>query len=124
MDSAEYVYKLFRPLLVFVATIIIRYFALPICRKTKNFGKTAHKIFLLFALITNIIVTAMLVLGGAAVGFIKLGDPAIKISEVASSLDADRIIMGKKGLGNTESEIGHVSNKLLKLTSKPVHFLK
>jgi nucleotide-binding universal stress UspA family protein len=55
---------------------------------------------------------------------IKLGDPAIKISEVASSLDADMIIMGKKGLGNTESEIGHVSNKLLKLTSKPVLFLK
>jgi urea-proton symporter len=32
-----------------------------------RFGKTSHKVFLFFALMTNTIVTAMLVLGGAAV---------------------------------------------------------
>jgi urea-proton symporter len=55
---------------------------------------------------------------------IKLGYPAIKISEVASNLDADMIVMGKKGLVNTESEIPHVCNRLLKLASKRVLFLE
>ena len=32
-----------------------------------RFGKSSHKVFLSFAFLTNIIVTAMLVLGGAAV---------------------------------------------------------
>jgi hypothetical protein len=55
---------------------------------------------------------------------IKLGYPAIKISEVASNLDVDMIVMGKKGLVNTESAIPYVCNRLLKLASKRVLFLE
>jgi nucleotide-binding universal stress UspA family protein len=35
----------------------------------------------------------------------------------------DMIVMGAMGLGNTK-EIGHVSSKVLKLTSIPVVFMK
>jgi nucleotide-binding universal stress UspA family protein len=54
---------------------------------------------------------------------VKLGDPATKIAEMAEKLNVDMIVMGAMGLGNTK-EIGHVSSKVLKLTSIPVVFMK
>ena len=50
-------------------------------------------------------------------------DPGTKIVEVAQKLSVEMIVMGSKGLGNTEAEIGHVSAKVLRLTSKPVVLL-
>ncbi len=54
---------------------------------------------------------------------VKLGDPATKIVEIAEKLDVDLIAMGTTGLGNAK-DIGHVSTKVLKLTSIPVVLLK
>lgn len=54
---------------------------------------------------------------------VKLGDPATKIAEIAEKLGVDLIAMGTTGLGNAE-EIGHVSSKVLKLTSIPVVLVK
>jgi Na+/proline symporter/nucleotide-binding universal stress UspA family protein len=54
---------------------------------------------------------------------VKLGDPATKIAEIAEKLNVDMIVMGATGLGNTK-EMGHVSSKVLKLTSIPVVFMK
>ena len=51
---------------------------------------------------------------------VKLGDPAKKISELASSINADTIVMGRKGLSDTDSNLGHVTTKVLSMTSKPV----
>ncbi len=51
---------------------------------------------------------------------VKLGDPAKKISELASSINVDTIVMGRKGLSDTDSNLGHVTTKVLSLTSKPV----
>lgn len=55
---------------------------------------------------------------------VKLGDPAEKISELADKLKIDMIIMGKKGIGKSSSDLGHVTQKVLKLTSKPVVLLE
>ncbi|MDQ4101607.1 MAG: universal stress protein, partial [Thermoproteota archaeon] len=54
---------------------------------------------------------------------VKLGDPATSIVEVAKKLNAEMIIMGATGLSNSE-EMGHVSKKVLKMTSIPVVFMK
>jgi urea-proton symporter len=54
---------------------------------------------------------------------VKLGDPATKIVEMAEKLKVDMIVMGSTGLSNNE-EIGHVSRKVLKLTSIPVVLMK
>ncbi len=54
---------------------------------------------------------------------VKLGDPPEKIVELADKLKVDMIIMGKKGIGKTDSELGHVVKKVLNLTSKPVVLL-
>ncbi len=54
---------------------------------------------------------------------VKLGDPAKKIAELAKTLNVDTIIMGRKGLGNTSAELGHITKSLLQLTSKPVILL-
>lgn len=54
---------------------------------------------------------------------VKLGDPAEKIKELAETLKVDMIIIGKKGIGKSTSDFGHVTQKLLKLTSKPVVLL-
>jgi urea-proton symporter len=54
---------------------------------------------------------------------VKLGDPATKIVEMAEKLKVDMIIMGATGLSNSK-EIGHVSRKVLKMTSLPVVFMK
>ena len=51
---------------------------------------------------------------------VKLGDPAKKISELASSLNVDTIVMGRKGLSDTDSDLGHVTTKLLSISSKPI----
>ena len=51
---------------------------------------------------------------------VKLGDPAKKISDLASSLNVDTIVMGRKGLSDSESNLGHVTSKVLSLTSKPI----
>jgi SSS family transporter len=54
---------------------------------------------------------------------VKLGDPATKIVEMAEKLKVDMIVMGATGLSNSK-EIGHVSRKVLKMTSLPVIFMK
>jgi nucleotide-binding universal stress UspA family protein len=54
---------------------------------------------------------------------VKLGDPATKIVETAEKLRVDLIVMGASGLSNCD-EIGHVSMKVLKMTSIPVTFMK
>ena len=51
---------------------------------------------------------------------VKLGDPPARIAEMAKKLDVDLVAMGRKGLGNTEKDYGHVTTNVLKLTSKPV----
>ncbi len=54
---------------------------------------------------------------------VKLGDPPTRIAELADKLGVDLIAMGRKGLGNTDKDYGHVTTKVLKLTSKPVMLL-
>jgi nucleotide-binding universal stress UspA family protein len=55
---------------------------------------------------------------------VKLGDPAIKIAEMADKLEVDIIIMGTRGLGRTDESVGHVTGKVLHLTSRPVVLIK
>lgn len=55
---------------------------------------------------------------------VKLGEPAIKIAEIADKLDVDVIIMGTKGLGRTEASVGNVTGKVLRLTSRPTILIK
>lgn len=54
---------------------------------------------------------------------VKLGDPSEKIAEVAEKLKVDMIVMGKKGIGKTDSDLGHVTRGVLKTSSKPVILL-
>jgi len=54
---------------------------------------------------------------------VKLGDPFEKIVELADKLKIDMIIMGKKGIGKSSSELGHIAQKVLKSTSKLVVLL-
>ncbi len=54
---------------------------------------------------------------------VKLGDPATKIVEMAEKLNVDRLVMGAKGLSNSE-QLGHVSSEVLELTSIPVMLMK
>ena len=51
---------------------------------------------------------------------VKLGDPSVKIAEIAEELDVDMLILGHEGLGSTESNMGHVTRQVLTMTSKPV----
>jgi urea-proton symporter len=55
---------------------------------------------------------------------VKLGDPAVKIAEMADKLEVDIIIMGTKGLGRTGASIGHVTSRVLRLTSRPTILIK
>ncbi|HEY9386130.1 MAG TPA: sodium/solute symporter [Nitrososphaeraceae archaeon] len=55
---------------------------------------------------------------------VKLGDPASKIVEMAEKLEVDMIVMGSKGIGNAKQQVGHVSMRVLKMTSLPVVLLK
>ena len=54
---------------------------------------------------------------------VKLGNPPEMISELAEKLRVDMVIMGKKGIGKTTSDLGHTTRKVLKLCSKPVVLL-
>ena len=54
---------------------------------------------------------------------VKLGYPATKIVEMAEKLNVDRLVMGAKGLSNSE-QLGHVSSEVLELTSIPVMLMK
>lgn len=58
------------------------------------------------------------------VRIVKLGNPSSKIVEMAEKLGAEMIVIGKKGLGDSDSDFGHVSGKVLKGTSKPVVVIK
>jgi nucleotide-binding universal stress UspA family protein len=51
---------------------------------------------------------------------VRVGDPPSKIAELAEKLDVDLIMMGRTGIGNSQVEVGHVTSKVLRLTSKPV----
>jgi len=51
---------------------------------------------------------------------VKLGNPPEKIVEIADKLQVDMIIMGKKGIGKSSEDMGHVTQQVLNLTSKPV----
>jgi len=55
---------------------------------------------------------------------VKLGDPAAKIAEMAEKLEIDFVIMGRKGLGRTQNNVGHVTGKVLQITSRPVILIK
>ena len=54
---------------------------------------------------------------------VKLGDPSEKITELAEKLKVDMIIMNKKGIGKSSSNLGRVTQNVLKLCSKPVILL-
>lgn len=53
----------------------------------------------------------------------KLVDPAIKIAETAEKLGVDMIVRGRKGLGGSRSDVGHVTSKVRQSTAKPVVLL-
>jgi SSS family transporter len=55
---------------------------------------------------------------------VKVGDPPSKIAELAEKLDVDLIMMGRTGIGNSQVEVGHVTSKVIRLTSKPVLMYK
>lgn len=57
------------------------------------------------------------------VRIVKVGDPAAKIAEMADKMGASMIVMGSNGLSNAE-ELGSVTRKVLKLTSRPVVLMK
>ncbi|MEO9363414.1 MAG: sodium/solute symporter [Nitrososphaera sp.] len=54
---------------------------------------------------------------------VKLGDPGAKIAETAEKLNVDMIVMGRKGLGGSRADAGHVASKVLRLAGKPVVLL-
>jgi len=54
---------------------------------------------------------------------VKLGNPPIKIAEMADKLGVDLIAMGRKGLGESKKDLGSVTSKVLKITSKSVILL-
>ncbi|MGC1135854.1 MAG: sodium/solute symporter, partial [Nitrososphaeraceae archaeon] len=58
------------------------------------------------------------------VRIVKLGDPAFKIAEIAEKLEIDLILMGRKGLGLSQNNVGHVTGKVLQITSRPVMLIK
>jgi urea-proton symporter len=55
---------------------------------------------------------------------VKLGDPAIKIAKMADKHEVDIIIMGTRGLGRTDENVGHLPCKVLHLTSRPTILIK
>ena len=54
---------------------------------------------------------------------VKLGAPARKIAQTAERLDVDMIAMGRRGLGNSDEPMGHVTAEVVGLTKKPVVLL-
>jgi nucleotide-binding universal stress UspA family protein len=55
---------------------------------------------------------------------VKLGDPASNIAEVAESNQTDIIITDARGLGNTTSNLGSISDRVVGKTSIPVLLIK
>ena len=53
---------------------------------------------------------------------VKIGDPANKIIKTANDLNVDFIVLGTKGLGNSD-DFGHVTRKILSESNKPVLLL-
>jgi urea-proton symporter len=53
---------------------------------------------------------------------VKIGDPANKIIKTANDLNVDFIVLGTKGLGNSD-DLGHVTRKILHESNKPVLLL-
>ena len=53
---------------------------------------------------------------------VKIGDPANKIIKTANDLNVDFIVLGTKGLGNSD-DLGHVTRKILSESNKPVLLL-
>ncbi len=60
---------------------------------------------------------------GAVTRVVKLGNPPAKIAEAADRLKVDLIAMGRKGLGNSDNTLGHVTREVLRLSSRPVILL-
>ncbi len=60
---------------------------------------------------------------GDVVRVVKLGDPPARIAETADNLDVDLIVMGRRGLGNADEVLGHVTRRVLELTRRPVVLL-
>jgi SSS family transporter len=55
---------------------------------------------------------------------VKVGDPSSKIVELAEKLEIELIMMGSTGIGNSDQDLGHVTRRVLKMTSKPVVLFK
>ncbi len=53
---------------------------------------------------------------------VKIGDPANKIIKTANDLNVDIIVLGTKGLGNSD-DLGHVTMKILSESNTPVLLL-
>jgi nucleotide-binding universal stress UspA family protein len=54
---------------------------------------------------------------------VKIGDPANKIIKTANDLNVDIIVLGTKGLGNSNDLCGRVTRKILSESNKPVLLL-
>ncbi len=54
---------------------------------------------------------------------VKLGIPSTKIIETAKRLNADIIAMNRRGLGNTDAPVGHVTSEVVDGASRPVILL-
>ena len=48
-------------------------------------------------------------------------DPATKIIQTANDLNVDIIVLGTKGLGNS-NDLGHVTRKILSESNKPYYY--
>ncbi|HKO65343.1 MAG TPA: universal stress protein [Candidatus Nitrosocosmicus sp.] len=53
---------------------------------------------------------------------VKIGDPANKIIKTANDLDVDIIVVGTKGLGNSD-DLGHITRKIPSKSGKPILLL-
>ena len=53
---------------------------------------------------------------------VKMGDPANKIIKIANDLNIDMIVLGTRGLGNS-NDLGHVTKKILIESNRPVLLL-
>ena len=53
---------------------------------------------------------------------VKIWIPATKIIQTANDLNVDIIVLGTKGLGNS-NDLGHVTRKILSESNKPVLLL-
>ena len=51
---------------------------------------------------------------------VKIYDPSSKIVDLAKKLEIDLITMGSTWIGGSNRDLGHVTRKVLKMTSKPV----